>query len=743
MYLLPEFYVAITDDNKTAFWRLVCVAIIMITAVSVLYSLKTFLSGICQVNWRVSMIKYVHGNIRNVYDKQVSSTDQRVTQDIDAFCEKLADLLEKLVVSPFMLLFYSIYLAITFGVLAVIACLFYFAVGSSLSSLFTDTITDLVYKQSQFEGEFRLHHSHYMLHQSVIRLLLGGTTEVTKLNSIFTSLIENKVSLVRTTLNLNLVTNWFAHAGGIVSYIIIGSAIFYSYPSDSSQRIVLLARGSFACMNLIYVCTTILSASNDYITVKGLYKRVREFMEIMSDKLLGYDVLTEDEEATMNKSADFLEEGLLMSPVAHHITSTPLDSTTKPLVAASARRPLPSNGDVILKIQHLNLSTQHVRSDSGSSAYRLLIRNLSIDLTASTQLLITGMSGVGKSTLLQYIAQCLSAEESNNAQREVQAIHDIDVMYCPQNPYNQLQESLWDYLAYPQSQQDLWQQHGDRYLESIRNTFSELGMKHIVFGALYVATKMYNFDEWRKALQTQLIGGMSMGEKQSLCIAKCIIKKQLIYNSKLCLLLLDESTSALDEASEEAAYHAIQQHFSSFISVGFALTQCLLAKDSKSALQLLARMWSLRNGKEQKITDLSFTSQISVPQSLYILMKIRLPISQSFAYGFKMHDSPKSCLFLPAACGQERALYFEIRGVSKGTKDSTAGHQHDKQLAGTGLTGHEATGLTRQDESWMWQWVALLAAQDKGPSGTLAQCLELRETGFLEDLAKSHGRAGV
>eukprot|EP01031_Cornospumella_fuschlensis_P026902 gene26902-32509_t len=654
------------------------------------------------------MIKYVHRNVRDVYDKQVSSTDQRVTQDIDAFCEKLAELLEKLVVSPVMLLFYSIYLAITFGVLAVIACLIYFVVGSSLSSLFTNAIIDLVYKQSQFEGEFRLHHSHYMLHQSVIRLLLGGTSEVTKLNAIFTSLIENKVSLVRTTLNLNLITNWFAHAGGIVSYIIIGSAIFYSYPSDSSQRIVLLARGSFACMNLIYVCTTVLSASNDYITVKGLYKRVREvcdasvynllmFEETSFAPLFGYDVLTENEETTTNKSADFLEEGLLMSPV----TSTPLDSTTKPLVAASARRPVPSSGDVILKIQHLNLSTQHVRSDSGSSAYRLLIRNLSIDLTASTQLLITGMSGVGKSTLLQYIAQCLSAEESNNAQREVQAIHDIDVMYCPQNPYNQLQESLWNYLAYPHLQQDLWQQHGDRYLESIRKTFTELGLKHIVFGALYVATKMYSFDEWRKALQTQLIGGMSMGEKQSLCIAKCIIKKQLIYNSKL---LLDESTSALDEASEEAAYHAIQQHFSSFISVG-------------------------QSGFYFGIPTL-FQSPLTKVRQHY----------------------------------QARALYCGIRSVSKGTKDRAVGH------ASAGMTQYTCLllaspplhlGSTTISSSLLHASQAkkpqgdvavgraarkAAAAQDQGPSspsGTLAHCLELRETGILEDPTRSHGRASV
>ncbi|RYH19899.1 hypothetical protein EON65_25325 [archaeon] len=480
MYLLPNFYLAITDDNQTEFWRLVCIALVMITLVSILYSIKTYLSGICQVNWRVSLIKYMHSNIRSVYDKLASSTDQRVTQDVDSFCEQLADLLEKLIVSPVMLVFYSVYLAVTFGVLAVLACLVYFAIGSVLSNLFSNAIMSLVYRQSHYEGEFRLHHSHYMLHQSVIRLLFGGSSEVSEMNLIFSSLMENKLSLIKSILNLNLVTNWFAHAGGIVSYIIIGCAIFYTYPSDSSQRIVLLARGSFACMNLIYVCTSILSAANVYITVKGLYKRVQEVCDssvyhlILYEestrapcgtmcgfctkskqshmqgsqccpKVMGYDVLSDDDGSS--KSVKFLEEGLLMSPV---ISTTTIATGIKPTcLNAMSSSSVPSSNDVMLKIMHLNLSTQHIRTDQcappHTSAYRLLIRDLSIDVTSSMRLLITGKSGVGKSSLVQYIAQCVSEKDSESSYsvRDVQVLCDICcIMYCPQTPYHQLQVSF-------------------------------------------------------------------------------------------------------------------------------------------------------------------------------------------------------------------------------------------------------------------------------------------------------------
>ncbi|RYH19898.1 hypothetical protein EON65_25320 [archaeon] len=149
-------------------------------------------------------------------------------------------------------------------------------------------------------------------------------------------------------------------------------------------------------------------------------------------------------------------------------------------------------------------------------------------------------------------------------------------------------------MAYPGRGDDMWQQHGDRFIESIRNTFAELRLIHIAFGALYVANKIYNLEDWRRALQTRQIGVMSLGERQSLCIAKCITRKLLCHTEKPCLvrfccfllinmilclssdvfllqLLLDEATSALDEESEDIEYQAIQQHFACYISIGMTI----------------------------------------------------------------------------------------------------------------------------------------------------------------------------
>ncbi|MEA5413196.1 ABC transporter ATP-binding protein/permease [Synechococcus sp. BA-120 BA3] len=167
---------------------------------------------------------------------------------------------------------------------------------------------------------------------------------------------------------------------------------------------------------------------------------------------------------------------------------------------------------------------------------RLLVQDLSLEVTANQRLLVVGPSGCGKTSFLRLVSG-LWPPAAGNVQRPPLG----ELMFIPQKPY-MLLGSLREQLCYPQPT--------DRFSDDqLRHVLEEVRLPELVQRYPDLDIKQ----DWPRLL--------SLGEQQRLAFAR------LLLNSPR-FVVLDEATSALDVTTEKALYELLVQREMAFVSVG-------------------------------------------------------------------------------------------------------------------------------------------------------------------------------
>lgn len=199
-----------------------------------------------------------------------------------------------------------------------------------------------------------------------------------------------------------------------------------------------------------------------------------------------------------------------------------------------------------LVLENLTLITPHHPS-------RVLIQNLHLSLVSGSNLLITGTSGSGKSSLLRAIAGLWDHGSGSIIAPPKQITY-----FLPQTAYCSM-GSLRDQLMYP-------------HCSTLEDPTNPNGTKHYSY-----PPSVTDHDLW-KVLEAvnlpelyQRAGGLdqvldwsnvlSLGEQQRLAFGRLLVHKPKFA-------ILDESTSALDLGSEKTMYELLASHHISCISVG-------------------------------------------------------------------------------------------------------------------------------------------------------------------------------
>jgi putative ATP-binding cassette transporter len=221
--------------------------------------------------------------------------------------------------------------------------------------------------------------------------------------------------------------------------------------------------------------------------------------------------------AVVNRLGSYLEAGgrrLLPEPAGREPVAEPLvqiETVESPCIAIAA----------------LTLHTP--------DAAKTLVRDLSLELGAHERLLITGESGVGKTSLLRAIAGLWRTGSGRILRPPLS-----DVLFLPQRPYMVL-GTLRQQLCYPRT-------------ANVTDADLELVLQRV--GLADLPARVGGLDKehkWKDLL--------SLGEQQKIAFAR------LLLDHPTCAFL-DEATSALDAASEARLYEHVAGAKIDVVSVG-------------------------------------------------------------------------------------------------------------------------------------------------------------------------------
>jgi putative ATP-binding cassette transporter len=184
---------------------------------------------------------------------------------------------------------------------------------------------------------------------------------------------------------------------------------------------------------------------------------------------------------------------------------------------------------------------------------RPLLKDLSLTLPAASRTLVTGPSGVGKSTLFRALAGLWPYAEGSLALPEGERL-----LFLPQKPYLPI-ATLKAALTYPDSP--------DPYPTArIEEVLAACGLASF-------ADRLDVEDHWSQCL--------SPGEQQRLAIARALLLAPR-------WLFLDEATAALDEASEVMLYRLLVDRLPSTALVSIAHRPTLAAFHDRTIVFPLA-----------------------------------------------------------------------------------------------------------------------------------------------------------
>ena len=484
-YVSRDIMNALQVKDTEHFYRLMMLFgtwIVLFVPIAAFYP---YLMGLLQIDWRNWLTDSFVGRMLNhnalyhiMRDHTVDNPDQRVSEDVNSFTSGA--------LNYSMTVLQAIVTAVTFfGILWAIShwlalCLIgYAAAGTWLATVVGRRLVGINFNQQRFEADYRFALVHARDNAEAIALYQGTDEEAKQLRGRFASVVNNFKLLILWQRHLTFFTAAYDNAAGLVPYFVLAGAYF-------SGRFQL---GEFT------------QAAYAFSVLQGALSLVVDQFQALTDYA-----------SVVNRLATFEEYCAAAAGEEE---------------ARDASRIEVVRDESGIALQNVTLATPD-RS-------RLLQCDLSLAVNEGDAVLLTGATGIGKTSLMRAIAGLWKSGGGRILRPPLEQI-----MFMPQKPYLIL-GTLREQIQYPRAEN----LSDEKVLEVLR----EVDLTHLPaqFGGLDVERN------WADVL--------SGGEQQRLAFARLLANRTRYA-------ILDEATSALDLASEERLYARLARMTTTIISIG-------------------------------------------------------------------------------------------------------------------------------------------------------------------------------
>ncbi|KAL6627192.1 hypothetical protein ACP70R_030918 [Stipagrostis hirtigluma subsp. patula] len=613
-FLGRDFYNALADKDQEKF------------TTQLLYYLGAFAGGIpffvlrdyaretLSLRWRSWMTSYYmkrYFKNKTFYKIQsqsmIDNPDQRINDDLSAFTGTALAFSLTLFNAAVDLISFS---NILYGIYPplFIVLVVYSLGGTAISVFLGKNLVNLNFMQEKKEADFRYGLVRVRENAESIAFYGGEENELQLLLDRFRRAFDNLSELLIASRNLEFFTNGYRYLIQILPAAVVAPMYF------SGKIEFGVINQSVSAFNHIL---------SDFSLIVFQFQSISAFSAVI-DRLGEFDDLLDGNESSLSSQGDSIDGISIIFK-----SSSPVLGSNGSLTQ--------SDPCTVLEIRNLTLLTPR----SGN----ILITDLTIELKDKDHLLVMGPSGSGKTSLLRALAGLwtsgmgdiiyhvrgsmqlqsnLSCDEPSNMKSEGEQLlqsskqrRDNGIFFVPQRPYMVL-GTLRQQLLYPTWTEDVHHsansdaQNKDPlpFLSEV-STSDGVGAKpempstaeliRVLEGVKlgYILPRFNGLDsmhDWASVL--------SLGEQQRLAFARLLLAKPT-------LVLLDESTSALDETNEAHLYSQIEAAGITYISIGHRKT---LHKFHNKALYILKSDLAEADNNLRN-WELKSTDQISVEES--------------------------------------------------------------------------------------------------------------------------------